>query len=668
MTNPLLALDGLPDFRAIDPVSIGPAIETLLAGAYDALAFVRGDAVPPDYESVSTALDAPVERLNFGWNLVTHLQMVADSPALRESYRAYLPKVTAFYTALGSDQDLCRKYRAIAADTELSPQRARVCFLAVQSAQLSGAELTRADKQRFGAIADRSAALSQRFATNVLDATDRFACYVQASELDGVPTDVFEAARRAASADGREGCKLGLQASMYNTVMRHASNRSLREKLYHAYTTRASEFGPHELDNTDLMRELLALRHERALLLGMENHAQVSLAPKMAQDSEQVIAFLHALARSVGGSADREIEELRVFARNELQLNQLEAWDLPFVSERLRQARYNFSQHEVKRYFSVEHVLDGLLALIQRLFDVCIVRDDVPTWHDSVRAYRMFRHGDELGVFYLDLYARPGKRGGAWVNGLQARWRQGAQVRTALASVVCNFATPNEQGLASISHEELVTLFHEFGHKLHFMLSTVDERGISGFSGVEWDAIELPSQLMENLAWEWEVIESLSMHVDNGNSLPRSLFDKMLAAKNFQSGLTLLRQIEFALFDIMLHAQPVPANDVRALLDVVRAEVAPMPVPGYNRFANTFSHIFAGGYAAGYYSYLWAEVLSSDAWSVFEEAGVLHDQTWERFRRAVLEVGGSRPADENFSNSEGERPLRMRWCKSAASM
>ena len=648
MPNPLLVLDSPPDFRAIDPASIEPAIQTLIARAQAALVLAAGDTVPARFEALSAALDPHLERLDFAWGVVAHLQAVADTPALRKSYQACLPQVTAFYTALGANLDLYWKRRAIAAGAGLPPPRRRALALTMEAAQLSGVELEGADKQRFAAIQDRCALLSQRFATNLLDATDRYACYVHENEMDGVPADVFDAARAAARAEGREGCKLGLQLSTYAPVMRHASNRALRERLYHASTTRASEFGPPELDNLPLMQELIALRQERARLLGLDSHAHVSLAPKMARDPDQVIGFLHELAKAARPAAARELGQLRSFARDELRLATLEAWDLPFVGECLRQARYAFSEDEVKRYFSVDQVLDGLLGLARRLFGIRIERAELPVWHDSVHAYRVWRKGQELGVFYLDLYARPGKRSGAWVNGLQPRWRSNEHVRTALACLVCNFAPPDQRGVALLGHDNLVTLFHEFGHKLHFLLSSAEDLGVSGFSGVEWDAVELPSQLMENLAWEWEVLEPLSGHVDDGSRLPRALFDKMRAARNFMGGVPLLRQIEMALFDMRLHACPDAGSDILALLERVRSEVSPMPVPAYNRFANGFTHIFAGAYAAGYYSYLWAEVLSADAWSAFEEAGVLHQPTWDRFREAVLEVGGSRPAADSF--------------------
>lgn len=657
MTKPLLGLEGPPDFPGIDIASIELSIEALLAQAYAALESAKDPATRADYDALSTELDEPVEKLGYAWTVVSHLHAVVDSPKLRSCYQTCLPRITAFYSALGGDVGLYEKYRALATDPALTPERKRRLALTVQSATLAGVGLEGSDKQRFNDLMERSAALSQRFATNLLDATDRYAYYADATEVDGISPEVLSAARRAAQADGKDGYRLSLQMSMYGAVMRQASNRDLRETLYRAYITRASEFGPTELDNTQVMAELLSVRLERAALLGLANHAQVSLALKMADDPEQVISFLRQLAGSARETADREFDELRAFAKEALQLDELHAWDVAYASERLRQARYAFSQDDVKRYFTVERVLSGLLDLMQRLFDVSVVRTDLPTWHDTVTAYKVSRRGEELGVFYLDLFARAGKRNGAWVNGIQPRWRRQSRVRQAISTLVCNFTPPDENGVSMLGHDELVTLCHEFGHNLHFLLSTVDELGVSGFSGVEWDAVELPSQLMENLAWQWEVVESLSCHVDDGSSLPRALFEKMRAAKNFQGGLSLLRQVDFALLDLMLHTAPA-GTDVQAMVERVRAEVVPIPVPSFYRFAHSFSHIFAGGYAAGYYSYLWAEVLSADAWSAFEEEGVFNVGAWRRFSKAVLEIGGSRPAADNFAAFRGRPPIQ----------
>lgn len=658
MNNPLYAVSGAPQFDLITPEHIAPAINALLAEAGAALAHAAGRDVAADANALAAALDPHVERLNAAWGVVNHLLGVANTPALRAAHLACLPNVTAFYTRLGGEPALFQKYKAVAAaGATLSPPRATAVANAVRDARLAGAELDAADKQRYTAIAQRSAELSQRISSQLLDATDRYVYWASEAEMAGVAPDLRAATRHAAEAEGRDGYKLGLQAAQYAALMRTAECRELRATLYRAYVTRASEFGPAELDNLPLMRELIALRHERAGMLGFDNYAQLSLATKMADTPQQVTVFLEDLAARVRAEGQREVERLRAFARTELALEQLEAWDISFVSERLRQTSYAFSQQEVKQYFTVGKVLDGLFGLLNRLFGITVVEHAAPVWHDSVRAYRIERDGVVLGRFYLDLYARPGKRGGAWMNGAQARWRQpDGQLRLAQSYVVCNFTPPDQAGRAILGHEELVTLFHEFGHNLHFLLSDIEDLGVSGINGVEWDAVELPSQLMENFCWHWEVLEPLSAHTDSGQPLPRVLFDKMLAAKNFHSAQQLLRQVEFGLFDMRLHSVPGSETDIIGLQDAVRSEVAPLPVPAWNRFANGFTHVFAGGYAAGYYSYLWAEVLSSDGWSAFEEAGLFDTATWDRYREQILAVGGSRPAAASFAAFRGRAP------------
>lgn len=657
MNNPLYAVDATPAFDLITPAHVIPAIDALIDEAQAALDHAAGSDVAANAYALAIALDVPVERLGAAWGVVTHLHSVADTPELRTAHLACLPKITAFYTRLKGEPSLYRKYKQIAVSATLSAPRAMAVNNALRDAQLAGAELDVHEKQRFVDIAQRSAELSQRISAQLLDATDAYVYWARAEELSGVPADVQAAARHAAKAEGRDGYKLGLQSSQYLTLMRTAECRDLRATLYRAHVTRASEFGPAECDNQPLMRELVALRQEKASLLGLGSYAQLSLVTKMAETPQQVDDFLSDLAARVRAEGQREVERLRAFARDELALTQVEAWDLAFTSERLRQRRYAFSQQEVKQYFTVDKVLDGLFGLLQRLFGIAVIEHAVPVWHDSVRAYRIESGGVVHGVFYLDLYARPGKRGGAWMNGAQPRWRQpDGQLRIAQSYVVCNFTPPDEAGRGTLGHEELVTLFHEFGHNLHFLLTEIEDLGVAGISGVEWDAVELPSQLMENFCWQWEVLRPLSGHVDTGAPLPRALFDKMLSAKNFNSGQQLLRQVEFALFDMRLHATPGNEEQITALLDAVRSEVAPMPVPPWNRFANGFTHVFAGGYAAGYYSYLWAEVLSADAWSAFEEAGLFDTATWQQYRSEVLAVGGSRPAAANFAAFRGRPP------------
>jgi len=669
--NPLLSLDTLPAWDRIRPEHVTPAVDVLLAEADAALEKAVSDAVPAEYEALSAVLDTATERLGRAWGLVRHLSAVMDTPELRAAYTANLPRVTEFHTRMGADERLFAKYKAVLAAPAaqaLGAARRKALDNAVRDFVLSGAELQGPARERFAQIQERQAELSRGFSEHVLDATDGFAHYASEAELAGVPADVVQAARAAAQSEGLEGCKLTLHFPCYFPVMQYAHDRALREKLYTAYVTRASELGPAALDNGPLMRELLALRQEEAQLLGKANYAEVSLVPKMAESPQQVIDFLRDLAARARPGAQRDLAELRTFARDELGIDELQAWDMAYASERLKEKRYAFSDQEVKPYFVQERVLDGLFRIVATLFEVRIRPDEAPLWHPSVRFFRIERpaaSGDApaelLGQFYLDPHARPGKRPGAWMDGTRERWaRPGAGLQTPVAHLVCNFAPPLDGRPALLTHDDVQTLFHEFGHGLHHLLTRVDDLGVSGISGVEWDAVELPSQFMENLCWEWEVLQRLSGHVDSGEPLPRALFDRMLAAKNFHSGLQMLRQIEFALVDMRLHAEPGSAERIEQIAAEVRAEVSLVPVPAFNRFLHSFSHIFAGGYAAGYYSYKWAEVLSADAWSAFEEAArggsVLDVATGRRYRQNVLEAGGSRGAMESFKSFRGREP------------
>ncbi|WP_418315408.1 M3 family metallopeptidase [Piscinibacter sakaiensis] len=672
MTNPLLDFSDLPRFAEIRPEHVGPAVEQLLRDANDALATVTADEFPADYDALSKVLDVATERLGRAWGAVSHLNGVADSPALRAAYNESLPKITEFHARLGSDERLYAKYKAVMESPSaktLSLARQRALSNALRDFRLSGAELEGEAKQRFARLQETQADLAQKFSEHVLDATDGFAHFASAAEMDGVPADVCHATQAAATADGKDGHKLTLHLPVYLPVMQYATNRALRETMYRAHVTRASELGPAELDNGPLMRELVAQRQEEARLLGFPNYAEVSLVPKMAESTQQVLDFLHDLARRARPHAERDLAELREFAATELGIDDLQAWDIAFASERLKHARYAFSDQEVKAYFTEPTVLDGLFRIVETLFEVEIRPDTAPVWHPSVRFFSISRGGQLVGQFYLDLHARTGKRPGAWMDDVRGRWkrpdRSDGALQTPVAHLVCNFAPPvvvnGEQRPALLTHDDVTTLFHEFGHGLHHMLTQVDEIGVSGISGVEWDAVELPSQFMENFCWEWDVVRRLTSHVDTGASLPRELFDKMIAAKNFQSGLQTLRQVEFALFDVRLYGEPGREADVHGLIDEVRAEVSVLNPPAFNRFENGFSHIFAGGYAAGYYSYKWAEVLSADAWGAFEEnagseAGVLDVETGRRYRSAVLEAGGSRPAMESFKAFRGREP------------
>ena len=667
MTNPLLSTDGLPAFDQFRPEHVAPAIEVLLKSADEALERAVGPDVPAHYDAVSAVLDTAGERLRFVWGAIGHLNAVADTPALRAAYTEALPKVTEQSSRHAADERLYAKYKAIAlaaeagSDHALSPARKQALGNAMRDFVLSGAELQGEAKQRFQRVQELQAELAQTFSEHVLDATDGYAYYASAVELVGVPADAQEASRAAASAEGKSGHKVTLHFPSYFPVMQYAHNRALRERLYVANATRASELGAPELDNSQVMRELLRLRQEEAQLLGYPSYADVSLVPKMASSPTQVTDFLRDLARRARPHALQDLAELREFARSELGLDDLQAWDLPFASEKLKEARYAFSDHEVKQYFTEPKVLEGLFRIIETLFEVTIRPDSAPVWHPSVRFFRIERGAELVGQFYLDPYARPGKRPGAWMDDVRGRWaRPEGRLQTPVAQLVCNFTPPPPGRAALLSHDDVTTLFHEFGHGLHHMLTQVDDIGVAGISGVEWDAVELPSQFMENFCWEWDVVKRLTAHLDTAAPLPRELFDRMLAAKNFQSGLQTLRQVEFALFDMRLHADPGSEDRIGEVIDDVRREVSVFMPPALNRFQHSFSHIFAGGYSAGYYSYKWAEVLSADAWSAFEESahdgGVLNVATGRRYRQAVLEAGGSRPAMESFKAFRGREP------------
>ncbi|HSI50897.1 MAG TPA: M3 family metallopeptidase [Ideonella sp.] len=661
MTNPLLQFDTLTDFQAIRPEHVTPAMDQLLAEASTALEHAVSADVPADYDALSATLGVATERLGRAWGAVGHLNQVADSPELRAAHAENLPKVTEFFTRQGSDERLYAKYKAVAASpaaAQLNPARRQALSHWLRDFKLGGADLQGDAKLRYAAIQDRMAELSQAFSNHVLDATDAFAYYASAEELAGVPEDTVAAARSAAEAEGKDGHKITLHFPSYFPVMQYGSNRALRETIYRAYATRASEFGPAERDNSAVMSELLTLRAEEAALLGYANYAEVSLASKMARSPAEVMSFLRDLAQRARPSADQDLSDLRAFAKAELGLADLQAWDVAYASEKLKEARYAFSDQEVKAYLPLPKVLQGLFGIIETLFEVAIRPADAPVWHESVKFYRIERGTELVGEFYLDPHARPGKRPGAWMDNARDRWKRAdtGSLQTPVAFLVCNFAAPVGDKPALLNHDDVITLFHEFGHGLHHLLTRVEDLGVSGIGGVEWDAVELPSQFMENFCWEWEVIKHLSAHVDTGEPLPRALYDKMLAAKNFQSGLQTLRQVEFGLYDMRLHTEADAARRVLPIVQEVRAEVAVMQAPEFSRTPNTFSHIFAGGYSAGYYSYKWAEVLSADAWSAFEEQGVLNADTGRRYRREILEMGGSRPALDSFKAFRGREP------------
>ncbi|MEI7783881.1 MAG: M3 family metallopeptidase [Betaproteobacteria bacterium] len=665
MSNPLLDFSGLPLFDRIGPADVAPALDQLLARAEAALEQVTQDDFPADWQAISKVLDVATEQLSRAWGAVSHLNSVADTPELRAAYNAALPRVTDFWTRLGADERLYARYKPIDV-SRLNAERRQAHSHALRNFVLSGAVRQGQAKVRFAQIQEKQAELSQKFSENALDATEAFAYYASAEELLGVPPDVVAATRAQAQAEGKDGHKLTLKMPCYLPVMQFAHSSALREKLYKAYTTRASEQAPAEqgqFDNSALMSEILALRQEESQLLGYRNFGEVSVVPKMAESPQQVISFLRDLASRARPYALQDVADLRAYAREHLDLAELSAWDLPYVSEKLKEERYAFSEQEVKQYFTAPKVLAGLFKIVETLFEVSIVPDSAPVWTEGVAFFRIERAGQLVGQFYLDQPARTGKRGGAWMDDVRARWLRpdSGALQTPVAHLVCNFAKGVGDRPALLTHDDVTTLFHECGHGLHHLLTQVNERDVSGISGVEWDAVELPSQFMENFCWEWEVLRHMTAHVDTGQPLPRELFDKMLAAKNFQSGLQTLRQVEFALFDMLLHTEHDPQADLMKLLARVRKEVAVIEPPAYSRTPHTFSHIFSGGYAAGYYSYKWAEVLSADAYAAFEEAAgsggaPLSADIGRLYRQHILEVGGSRPAMASFKAFRGREP------------
>ena len=667
MTNPLLSFDGLPLFDRIQPEHVESALDELLTQASAALETVTTPEFLPAWGNIACTLDVAIERLSRAWGAVSHLNSVVDTPELRAAYNAALPKVTEFYTRLGADERLYAKYRAID-PASLNAEQRQALKNALRNFVLGGADLKGAARERFAAIAERQAALSQKFSENTLDATDAFAYYARADELGGLPEDVMHTALSLAQAEGKEGYKLTLKMPCYLPVMQFASNSTLRQTLYRAYVTRASDQAAgdcSQFDNSAIISELLALRLEEAQLLNYPNFGALSVAPKMADSPQQVVDFLRDLANRARPFAVKDLADLRTFAQEQLQLPDPQPWDWPYVSEKLKEARYAFNEQEVKPYFPLPKVLAGLFKIVETLFEVKILEDHAAVWHESVRFFRIQRNtvqgeAELVGQFYLDPQARNGKRGGAWMDDVRTRWLRPDthQLQTPVAHLVCNFASGVNGKPALLTHDDVTTLFHEFGHGLHHMLSLVNERDVSGISGVEWDAVELPSQFMENFCWEREAVDMFARHYISGERIPDDLFQRMQAAKNFQSGMQMLRQIEFSLFDLDVHSRyrPDQGQSVQALLDGIRDRISVFKPPVFNRFQNSFSHIFAGGYGAGYYSYKWAEVLSADVFAAFEEEGITSRKTAERLRTEILSIGGSRDIMQAFVAFRGRRP------------
>ena len=675
--NPLITFGrGIPAYAEVKPEHIGPAISFLLKEAEVAVNKATDANTPCTWNALAEPLEDATESLGRSWSVISHLNSVADTPELRAAYGEMLPQVTAFFSSLSQNLALYDKFKVIQNSSEfskLSTAQKKVIENALRDFRLGGAELTDAQKLRFAQIQDEQAILGKAFSDHVLDATDGFIHLVtDEAELAGLPEDAIAAAADLAKQKNLDGWAFTLHFPSYYPVMQYSENRTLRQLMYQAYVTRASELAPQftnaklEWDNTDNMLAQLRLRDEEARMLGFANYAALSIAPKMANTVSEVNQFLVDIAKKSKPFAKNDWEELQAFANSELQ-----PWDIPYYSEKLKQVRYSFSENELKQYFPLPKVLEGLFGVIQTLFGVKIQQADLPTWHADVQSFSVSNEdGQIVAYFYLDPYARPGKRGGAWMDDARGRRElANGEIQIPVAYLVCNFAPPvkvdGQLRQPTITHDDVITLFHESGHGLHHLLTQVGALGVSGINGVEWDAVELPSQFMENFCWEWEVLEKMTAHAETGKPLPKVLFDKMLAAKNFQNGLSTLRQIVMSLTDWRLHStfDTAKAKD-KAVLELSRntsIEFNIIPQPEISRWINSFSHIFAGGYAAGYYSYKWAEVLSADAYSAFEEAAklngsVLDRQTGKRYRQEILEVGGSRPAADSFKAFRGREP------------
>ncbi len=662
MSNPLLHFSGLPKFSEILPEHISPAIDSLINEGRALVEALATSVETPTWDNFALFLENHSEKLGRAWSQIGHMNAVVNSPALREAYNDNLQKLTDFGSDLSQDERLYEKFKKIqthASFRELSPAQQKIISNEVRDFKLGGAELAVEEKIRFKEINEALSKLSAKFEENILDNTNDFKHVVEnLVDLTGLPEDVLETAKKAAKSDDKTGYQFSLHFPSYLPVLQYADNRVLRETLYRAYATRASEFGKPEWDNTQLISNILKLKQEESHMLGFNNFAELSLATKMADTPAEVTTFLDTLAKRAKPYAERDMQELVGHAKK-LGIDDMQAWDVSYVSEKLREEKYAFSDQEVKQYFPEDKVLAGLFKVTEAIFGVQVRKASASLWHEDAAFYEICDAANKpMAYFYLDLYARNNKRGGAWMDECITRRKKANGIELPVAYLTCNFSAPVGNKPALFTHDEVQTMFHEFGHGLHHMLTQVDEYGVSGIKGVEWDAVELPSQFMENFCWEWEVIRLMTHHVDTGKQLPRELFDKMVAAKNFQAGMQTVRQIEFSLFDMRLHGDfdPNGALTPLDLIEQVRDEVAVVRPPKWNRFPNNFSHIFAGGYAAGYYSYKWAEVLSADAYSLFEELGVLSIEAGKRFKNEVLAQGGSRPALESFVAFRGREP------------
>ena len=660
--NVLLHLGEEPRFDQIKTEDIKPALQTAIAEAREQIAAIKAQT-HTDWANTVEKLTDITERIGRIWSVVSHLNSVVDTPELRAVYNELMPEITIFFTEIGQDIELYNRFKIIKNSAEfdtLSPAQQTKLNHDLRDFVLSGAELPPEQQAELAQLQTEGAQLGAKFAQNIQDATDAFGIYFDdAAPLAGIPEDSLAMFAAAAQSEGKTGYKIGLQIPHYLAVIQYADNRELREQIYRAYVTRASELSDDgKFDNTANIDRTLENALKTAKLLGFKNYAELSLATKMADTPEQVLNFLHDLARRAKPFAEKDFAEIKAFARENLNIEDPQSWDLSYAAEKLRQAKYAFSEAEVKKYFPISKVLAGLFAQIKKLYGIELAEKTVPVWHKDVRYFELKQDGQTIGGVYMDLYAREGKRGGAWMDGYKSRRRfADGTLQLPTAYLVCNFTPPVGDKEARLSHDEIITLFHETGHGLHHLLTQVDEVGVSGINGVEWDAVELPSQFMENFVWEYDVLAQMSSHEETGAVLPKELFDKMHAAKNFQRGMFLVRQMEFALFDMEIYHQEDEGRlkEWPQILDKVRQEVAVTQPPAYNRFALSFSHIFAGGYSAGYYSYAWAEVLSADAYAAFEESDDVAE-TGRRFWEEILAVGGSRSAAESFKAFRGREP------------
>ncbi len=667
MSNPLLTFTDLPLFSQIKPEHIQPAVEQAIADCRAKVEEVLASDAVPSWESIIIPLAETDDRLSRIWSPVSHLNSVQNSEELREAYEACLPALSEYGTWVGQNKGLYEAYKSIKeseAFVTLSQAQQKTIIDELRDFELSGIGLPADQQKRYGEISKRTSELSSNFSNNVLDATMGWSKHItDEAELSGLPESAMAAAQAAAEAKELDGWLLTLEMPSYIPIMTYADNKPLRREIYEAFVTRASDRGPNagKWDNTDLISEELQLRHEVSRLLGFASYSEKSLATKMAESPTKVLGFLNDLAAKAKPQGEREVQELKAFVKEEFDIDELDLWDVTYYSEKLKQKLYQISDEELRPYFPESKAVSGLFEVLNRLFGMTVVeREGVDVWHESVRFFDIFDSTNTLrGSFYLDLYAREHKRGGAWMDECRVRRiTENGELQTPVAYLTCNFNKPVGGKPALFTHDEVVTLFHEFGHGIHHMLTQIDVASVSGINGVPWDAVELPSQFLENWCYEEEALAFISGHYETGEPLPKEMLDKMLAAKNFQSAMFILRQLEFGMFDFTLHTNYDPDLGAKVLetLAEVKAKVAVLPSVEWNRFSHSFGHIFAGGYGAGYYSYLWAEVLSADAFSRFEEEGIFNTETGQSFLNNILEMGGSEEPMELFKRFRGREP------------